>query len=83
MDCELIETPKVGRALPSGGYQYLRIRKGIEGQELLAMLSSDMCSQLETTTVGDQLKGSADQREMSAGQVSIWRTTVRHDKRIP
>ena len=31
MDWEFIETQKGGRALLSGGYQYLRIRKGFEG----------------------------------------------------
>ena len=69
------------------------------------MLSPDMCSQLETTTVGDQVEAvrrehnhapkekcsyrQLEQRvqwikgRMSAGQVSIWHTTVHHDKRIP
>ena len=66
-------------------------------------MSLDMCSQLETATVGDQLEAvrgehihapkekyrQLEQRvqrikgRMSAGQVSIWSTTVRHDKRIP
>ena len=65
-------------------------------------LSPDVCSQLETTTVGDQLEavrgehchapkenvqenGAEDseiKERKSAGQVSIWHTTV-HDKRIP
>ena len=56
-----------------------------------------MCSQLETTTIGDQLEavrwehncapkekvqaiGVQQKERMSAGQVSIWRTTIRHDK---
>ena len=67
------------------------------------MLSPDMCSQLETKTVGDQLEGVRGERNyapkgqvqetgaegsevkerMSSRQVSIWRTTVYHDKQIP
>ena len=64
------------------------------------MLSPDMCNQLETKTVGDQLggvrgehnrapkekvqetgaEGSEIKERMSARQVSIWRTTICHDK---
>ena len=33
MDCEFVETQKGGRALITGGYRYLTIRKGNEGRE--------------------------------------------------
>ena len=46
MDWEFIETQKGGRALLRGGYQYLRIRTGIEGREFWVMLSHDVWPEL-------------------------------------
>ena len=61
---------------------------------ILAMLSPDMCSQLETTAVGDQLevvrgehnhapKGIGNWRRgfsKSKGEVSTWHTTLSTDE---
>ena len=54
MDCEFIETQKGGRALLSGGYRYLRIRRGNEGQEFWRCCLRTCAAR--ATTVGDQLE---------------------------
>ena len=51
MDCE---TPKGGRALLSGRYRYLRIRKGIEGREFWRCCLRTCVAR--ATTVGNQLE---------------------------
>ena len=54
MDCEFIETQKGGRALLSGGYRYLRIRKGNEGREFWRCCLRTCVA--KATTVEDKLE---------------------------
>ena len=51
MDWEFIETKKRGRALLSGGHQYLRIRKGIEGWSLGDVVSMHILLAIVTVSL--------------------------------
>ena len=80
MDCE---TQKGGRALLSGGCQYLSIRKEIKGREFWRCCLQTCVARAKT--VGDQLEAALKKKykqmkhievqqnkdRMSAGQVSI------------
>ena len=80
MDCE---TQKGGRALLSGGCQYLSIRKEIKGREFWRCFLQTCAARAKT--VGDQLEAALKKKyrqmkhievqqnkdRMSAGQVSI------------
>ena len=70
MDWEIIETQKERRALLSGGYQYFRIIKIIEGQEFRQHCLWRIARE----------EGSADQKENVSRTSTNMASTIRDDK---